>query len=190
MIERYETMLRQAREFASKNMEDHPYHNFPHAIDVAEIAMKLGEQEGLGEEPIFLLGTAGYLHDTGYIVGRPDNEAQSVIINRPFLVEAGYTVPQIKEVDGMILATKIPTNPQNHMEQIICDADVDNLRREDFFEKGEALSQEFKVTDKNAWNKQSHGFLTTHQYYTQSARTRRGAGFRRNLSKLARMVGL
>lgn len=51
---------------------------------------------------------------------------------RQYLPHFGYTGDEIEQVCDIIMATQMPQNPHNHLGQIICDADLDYLGRNDF----------------------------------------------------------
>ncbi|HLC77655.1 MAG TPA: hypothetical protein VJH92_00860 [Candidatus Nanoarchaeia archaeon] len=176
------------RDYVMKNMKDLPYHNFKHAEDVARVSRELAIKEGINSEGIFLLETAGYIHDIISEVGRKDNEERSIERGEYFLPTMGYTPSQVYRVKSLVMATKLPTNPKNLLERIICDADLDNLGREDFFEKNEALRQEFGITDKKSWYQDSVNFLEGHNYYTRAARRYRGQMKSYNLAQLKQRI--
>ena len=73
----------------------------------------------------------------------------------------------------MIMATKIPQSPKNHLEEIICDADLDYLGRDDFFVIGDKLFAELSmygiIDSENDWNKLQVTFLEKHHYFTKTA---------------------
>ena len=90
-----------------------------------------------------------------------------------YLPDFGYTPEQIEKIRGMIMATKIPQSPKNHLEEIICDADLDYLGRDDFFAIGDKLFAELNmygiIDSENDWNKLQVTFLEKHNYFTKSA---------------------
>ena len=63
------------------------------------------------------------------------------------------------------------------MEEIICDADLDYLGRDDFFKIGNYLYDELSmyglINNENEWNKLQERFLEGHHYFTTSAITLR-----------------
>jgi hypothetical protein len=73
----------------------------------------------------------------------------------------------------MIRATRIPQAPKNHLEQILCDADLDYLGREDFYEVGKRLYAEMQerglVETEREWNLIQKTFLENHRYHTHYA---------------------
>ena len=83
----------------------------------------------------------------------------------------------IEIVSGLIRATKIPQAPKNLLEEIICDADLDYLGRNDFYEIGDKLFKEFMargvVGSRDEWNRLQISFLEAHRYHTTYARKHR-----------------
>jgi len=63
------------------------------------------------------------------------------------------------------------------LQKIICDADLDYLGRDDFFETGERLRRELMaykfIKDDQDWEERQLSFLKTHQYFTKTCRDKR-----------------
>jgi len=161
-----------------------PYHNFHHAVDVYSAANVLAHMENAGQEDRFLLKTVALFHDVLFRVGYNYNEEVSARWAKRCLPHLGYSPEQTEKAARLILATKLPTHPENLLEQILCDADVDNLGREDFFDRGEALRTELGAEPGIKWQEAQLKFLGSHRYYTVSARNLRDEGKRRNLAEL------
>ncbi len=160
------------------------YHNLNHLKDVAKIAKKYALLEGLNSQDVFILETAGLLHDIVYKPNENDNEEKSVEASKNILLKAGYSLEEIEKVSKLILATKIPRNPKNILEMIISDADFDYLGREDFWERTELLRLEMEL-DKEKWYSEIEpDFLNKIKYYTGPARTQRKAKLDENLKRL------
>ncbi len=149
------------------------YHSVEHVKDVYNAARRIGKSEGIRQEEMTLLLTAALFHDTGFLKGPKEHEAVSCDIAREHLPQFGYTPEQIETICGMIMATKIPQTPRNLLEQIICDADLDYLGREDFWDIGNKLFEELAVygiiTNENDWNRLQIRFLESHHYFTKTA---------------------
>ncbi|AYL94882.1 HD domain-containing protein [Mucilaginibacter celer] len=149
------------------------YHNADHALDVYAAAKQLAAGEGISEHDTQLLLTAAYYHDSGFLFGQADHETGSCKNARQYLPDFGYNEDEIDHVCDIIMATKIPQNPHNHLGQIICDADLDYLGRNDFFILSKRLFSELVITDhlesEQAWDKQQVKFLQNHRYFTQTA---------------------
>ena len=75
------------------------------------------------------------------------------------------------------MATEIPQNPVSHLEQIMCDADLDYLGRADFHEISDSLRKELvafgKITGLKQWDTLQIPFLENHRYFTKTNQQRR-----------------
>ena len=90
------------------------------------------------------------------------------------------------------VTTWIPQSPQNHLEQILCDADLDYLGRPDFHFIANRLFLELKaydiLHDEQAWNRLQVMFMRNHQYFTENSRATRGTVKMQHLQEIvARM---
>ncbi|RDV16729.1 HD domain-containing protein [Pontibacter diazotrophicus] len=154
------------------------YHNVAHTLDVLKQAVAIAKKEGITDaEDMLLLKVSVLYHDTGFMYAYHDHEERSCVVATEELPAFGFTAAQIEKVCNMIRATKVPQNPQNHLEQIICDADLDYLGRPGFFETGNNLYKEFLeqgiVTNFKEWNMLQIRFLESHQYFTKTSLKRR-----------------
>jgi predicted metal-dependent HD superfamily phosphohydrolase len=142
-----------------------------HMDEVEECVDLLGKIEGVSLEDRFVLRTAAKIHDSVYVLGRKDNEEQSMVLARPYLVDTGYTRLQIDKVSNLVLATKIPTHPNDLLEMIICDADVQNPGTDGFWRKNERIREELGLDEKTFYTVISPNFLNNLHYYTKSAQS-------------------
>lgn len=165
-----------------------PYHNFGHAMDVHLSALRLATLLQLGKEEHFLLGTAGLLHDAILVSGAKDNEERTAEFARRYLPTLSYNTKQIDTIASLILATKIPTAPKDILQEILCDADLDNLGRDDFFEKNDQVRRELKIEEGASWYSQSLEFLQKHRYYSLAACALRNSGKETNMKKLEKIL--
>ena len=162
---------------AEKLPEGLYYHGIHHTIDVTNSAEEIAREEGVEGEDLFLLKTAALFHDAGFVQEYVKNEKIGVTYAREVLPKYGYTDRQIDIIDGIIMATEIPQNPKTHLEMIMCDADLDYLGREDFYEISESLKKELiafgKIQDDKQWDEMQIPFLEKHQYFTETNKRRR-----------------
>ena len=153
------------------------YHGIHHTIDVTNSAEEIAREEGVDGEDLFLLKTAALFHDAGFVQEYVKNEKIGVTYAREVLPKYGYTERQIDIIDGIIMATEIPQNPKTHLEMIMCDADLDYLGREDFYEISESLKKELiafgKIKSDRQWDEMQIPFLEKHQYFTETNKRRR-----------------
>jgi len=112
------------------------------------------------------------LHDVGYIWEPQRHEARGVEYATAILNEMKFPKSKISLITGMIMATKIPQSPKNHYEQIICDADLDYLGRDDYDTNSNNLLQEIELVKKltsKEWLQIQEKFLKAHAYFTATS---------------------
>ena len=162
------------------------YHSVSHIEDVIQASREIGKAEGLSEEDLVLLETAALFHDTGFLYGSKDHEEKSCEIAQKHLPNHGYSQEKIDLIKGMIMATKIPQSPKNHFEEILADADLDYLGRDDFFTIGDKLYEELAmfgiISNERDWNQLQERFLENHHYFTKTAIENRAVKKAENLA--------
>lgn len=149
------------------------YHNLAHTLDVLEQAQKIAREEGVkNEHDLMLLKTAAVFHDSGFLFVYKGHEEKSCEIAAEYLKDM-ITAPDLQKIYGMIRATKIPQTPHNLLEQIICDADLDYLGRDDFEPISKNLYEEFMsyniIPEDCVWDHIQIKFFETHRYFTKTA---------------------
>ncbi|TNE56826.1 MAG: HD domain-containing protein [Bacteroidetes bacterium] len=169
------------------------YHGMHHTLDVLRVANALCESEGVNGHSLVLVKTAALYHDAGFIKDKhAGHEYEGCLMARAILPGFGYSKEDIETICGMIMATKIPQSPTNLLEEIICDADLDYLGRDDFFQIGETLYQELTAYDllpgEQAWNRLQVNFLTAHHFHTPTNRKLREPVKRKYLESLKNLV--
>jgi predicted metal-dependent HD superfamily phosphohydrolase len=161
------------------------YHNVDHTLNVYNAAERLGKAEGVNGKELKLLLTAAWFHDVGQIKGRADHETSSCIIAREVLPQYGYLKDDIERICSIIMATKLPQSPADHLGEILADADLDYLGSNDFFVTSEKLYHEIcqidGVMSKEQWNRVQIKFFHEHHYFTKTARAEREAKKEYNL---------
>ena len=144
--------------------------------------------EGVLDEDIFVLKSAATYHDAGFVEKYDNNEVVGASMAADILPKYGYTDEQIKLVWALIYATIIPHKPNNHLEQIICDADLDYLGRDDFHTISDTLRRELrdhgKIKSDRLWDEIQVKFLTQHKYFTKSAKKLRGPKKKKHLKEI------
>lgn len=164
------------------------YHGVHHTLDVCNAVEELSQQENVTDANLELLRTAAVLHDIGFIEQYLDNEPLAVRFAHKILPAFGYTSEQVETVGGIIMCTQIPQNPRSHIEQIMCDADLDYLGRHDFFAISENLKKEWFayniIHSDDEYNRKQISFFEQHRYFTRSAHNKRHHQKQLHLSKL------
>lgn len=168
------------------------YHNVVHTEDVIHAAEEIAHEEKIEGDELILLLTAALFHDTGYIFGAKEHEIRSCKIAEEYLPAYGYSPEQIEVVKQLIMATRLPQSPKNHLGEILADADLDYLGRNDFFRINKKLFEELKSTgvlsDEKEWNRVQEEFLESHSYFTNTARMNRGAKKQENLKVIKTLI--
>jgi uncharacterized protein len=168
------------------------YHNALHAVDVYTASKRIAQKEGIGVHKQLLLLTAALFHDTGFLYGQTDHELKSCEIARLYLPNFEYSPADIDRICDIIMATKLPQTPHDHLGQIICDADLDYLGRNDFFVLSKKLFSELVITDglktELDWDKIQVGFFQSHHYFTKTAIETRGPAKQQHLEEIIKKI--
>ncbi len=193
-----------AKEYALGRLErelplDLSFHGLPHTRDdVLPAIERYAKSEGIVGEELILLRTGALYHDTGFLVQYQNNEPIGARIARESLPNFGYSPQDIEVSSGIIMATEIRAtgilqNPKTKLEEIMCDADLDNLGREDFYIKTELLRLELTKhgiqKTPREWYEGLIVFLEQHHYFTQSAIQLRQEGKERHLREIKELLG-
>lgn len=190
--------LEGAISYASRLLEeklpaDLYYHCAAHTQDeVLWAAERLAAFEALDEQSFMLLKTAVYYHDVGYTEQREQHEEISVRIAAQVLPGFGYLPAQVRAIESMILATRLPQSPKNLAEMILVDADLSVLGRDTFLARSADLRAERQAYGEKfttlEWYQVQLDFLARHQYFTSAAKTLFGAQKQANMDTLQNLI--
>ncbi len=169
------------------------YHGLEHTLDVLQAAEALCISEGVGGRELVLVKTAALFHDAGFVRDcHAGHEREGCLIVQEALPHFGYTSADIEAICGMIMATRIPQSPTNLLEEILCDADLDYLGRNDFYRIGRNLYEELTayglLHGEEAWNRLQVNFLSAHHYHTRTNIALREPVKQRHLEELRQLV--
>jgi uncharacterized protein len=165
------------------------YHSLEHTMqDVLPAADRLGQMAGLDRGAQLLLRTAALFHDTGFTEQYQQHELASARLAVCLLPQFGYTPEQVSEIEKIILVTQLPQSPKDFLQELMCDADLDSLGRDDFFVTCHNLLEELRSMGADIplkqWYQRQLDFLSNHHYFTRYAEELRGAGKRANIRAL------
>jgi uncharacterized protein len=194
----------QARQFALERLEHElsprfRYHSLVHTRDDVVLATeRLALRSKISENDLSLVLTAAYFHDLGFTrladVDPRGNqhEAISAQFAREVLPSFGYHEKEVEAICSMIMATRLPQSPVNLLEEILADADLDSLGREDFWERSQALRDEYAAFGSNTtdleWFQGQFNFLNSHRYFTVQARLLRNAQKQKNVEGIVQRL--
>ncbi len=169
-----------------------PYHNLEHVIDVFNEVITFGQHDNLDRRSLILLAVAAVFHDMGFIERGQENEdlgAQHAA--SAMQADGGFSAQEIDLVSTMILDTQVRFTttgvrqiPTTELSKYLCDADVSNLGREDFFEKAELVRLEIGASDPQVFGQGLKKFLASHSWYSPAAQKLRQAQKDSNIKEL------
>jgi predicted metal-dependent HD superfamily phosphohydrolase len=176
-----EEILRRVKEyigstFRSHHMAENTYHNITHTAEVVKAVIEIAKAMNVSAEDIELLQIAAWFHDLGYKDKCIGHEDVSVDYANKFLSDNNFPEKKIEKVVSLIRATKVPHNPQNLLEEIICDADLHHLGEKNFEEKGELYRCEVEKKEnisftQEEWLKKNLQFFNQHKFFTPYAKS-------------------
>lgn len=170
------------------------YHCVEHTLDVIESAERLAKMEGINGHDLALIKTAALIHDLGFLETYKGHENISIRMAGEMLPNYGYSQEDIEKIQGMIKSTQIPQSPTNKLEEIIADADLDYLGRDDLFLIGQRLQYEWLkhgfISSLKEWHEKQLAFLKAHSYFTDAARKLRAKRKSENIEELETLLCL
>lgn len=168
------------------------YHGIHHTLDALRVSGHYLQADRVGPRSSKLLRIGVLFHDIGFTVSRKDHELESVRIAYASMSSLGFSKADIQVVEGLIWATKVPQSPNNDLQRIICDVDLDYLGRKDFYRISDQLYRELKVyrevESKEQWDLKQIKFLESHRYYTDFAMEKREPFKRKHLNELEQRI--
>ena len=173
------------------------FHDANHTLHptrgVVANANRIAISEKISEHDRELLIAAAYFHDTGYIREYAKNEPIAARMAGRILKLIGYKPKEIEKIQKMILATDLAREPKTHVEKILCDADLDNLGRQDFFKLDSKLREGRRlrgldVSDDAKWYKGTLEVMKNHRYYTKSQIELRKEQKQKNIGRLLKKL--
>lgn len=147
------------------------YHSLGHTLGVLQSSRYLADKEGITPDELKILATAAAYHDSGFIHTYKNHEEEGCRIVSDTLPEFGFSQDQIERINRMIMATKIPQNPETHLGKILCDADLDYLGGDSYGEISRSLYDELGLNgvemSQDEWRDVQIRFLESHHYWTE-----------------------
>ncbi len=161
--------------FIKENIDDtFVFHDFEHTRNVVESVMEIGQAHALTESELEILQLAAWFHDTGYDQGPLGHEQRSALYAEEFLTEKNYPAEHVDQVKACILATKVPQQPENTLEGILCDADLSHIGKKSYWARTGKLRHEMAlnkniIMSEYEWIEFELNFLREHSFHTKYA---------------------
>lgn len=179
--------------FEEKHIPTLIFHNLDHTRSVVKHTKEIASHYDLSEKDNFILVTAAWFHDTGYLFTEPSkHENVSCDVIKSFMKDFIAEEAIISEIIDCIMATKFPTSPRTLLQEIICDADTYQLGTKEFKESNKKVWEELRMRngdiDLEKFNEGTIKFLEKHQYYTSYCKELLNEGKKKNLKKLRKKL--
>jgi predicted metal-dependent HD superfamily phosphohydrolase len=166
-----------AQQYVTAQYQDHPnpnlvYHNLEHTRQVVAAAAQISAHYRLQDTDLLVVYIAAWFHDLGYLLGESKtHEETGAALALNFLNEQKVPLNIQEQVSGCIMATKMPQEPHNLLEEIVCDADLFNFGTKEFKKRTKVLHEEIELTHKKeipgaAWTEGTLKLLEAHHYHT------------------------
>lgn len=178
------------RKLYSQTDKDLCYHNLEHTEHTVKAAEKIAAYYKLNPHDNSAVLVSAWLHDVGYLIsGRENHEEASIKIAKDFLSDEHATAEFIARVEGCIQATKMPQQPTNLLEEIICDADLYDLGTDHFKKNNKMVRKEVEIMlgkelSGSEWRTFSLLFLKKQVYKTEYARKFLQPGLEKNIQSI------
>lgn len=153
-----------------------PFHNWQHTLEVYKNALTIGAYGNISKDALEPALLAALFHDTGNARVFLGHEDVSIKEATGFLKSQEYAASKIQKVTGCIEATRMPQDPKDILEKIICDADLFHLGTKSYFSKNQLLRTEWAMYRQldysdQEWITLNIKFLQQHQFHTKYGKT-------------------
>ncbi|MBC6697228.1 Pycsar system effector family protein [Hymenobacter puniceus] len=186
-------LLKQAKAYITQLFEEKlpkqlVYHSLDHTVAVVKEARKLGEDTGLSAPDQETLLLAAWFHDAGYTEVYDGHEYRSMELAKDWLTQQQYAPERIALVQDLIRTTHRNEPAETELQQLLADADMSGMGREDFFANAELLRAEWETTlgktySSTEWAESQLDYLHAAKFHTDVAKSRYGEQFKANLKE-------
>lgn len=195
----YAQLLKNTEEYVSSMYDEYTkeymyFHNLGHTKQVVKRSSEIAAHYELSSRDSLILFIAAWFHDTGYLFTTPQlHEERSVELMKEFAQKIQLDVADISDIEGCIMATKVPRNPSTALQKIMCDADTYHMGTEDFKKYNKMIRKEFSSTagdsfDLEKFNEHTVAFFSEHVFYTEYCKQLLNEQKKENMKKLSKKV--
>jgi predicted metal-dependent HD superfamily phosphohydrolase len=166
------------------------YHNLLHTKNVVLRSKEIAQHFELSDREMLIITLAAWFHDTGYLFVKPsEHEEKSVLLMREFVEKYKLPGDIITEVASCIMATRMPQQPQNLLEEIICDADTYHFGTKEFKYNNKLAGEEMRQQQlqnfsRSAFDESTITMLKDHRFFTSYAKDLLNDSKKGNIKKL------
>ncbi len=149
---------------------NYTYHNLDHTLRVINASYHIANYYNIEKKELTILLTASLLHDYGFIQTHENHEEIGVRLSKEILPNYNFSLEDIQKIESLILVTNLSKKPNNLLESIIRDADLEYLGSKDFSQISPLLMDEWFncgiIKDDKEFHKIQYEFLKKHSFFT------------------------
>lgn len=165
------------------------YHNLQYSQELVNRATEIAGHYQIEPKRLFVIQTAAWFNTLCYHENPDSYYKRSARIADKFLRKISAPQEVIKGVTEAILVTRIPQQPKDLVEQIVCDAHMYYLGLDDFENRSRLIRKELelitgKKISKEEWRLRNIQLLQNHRFKTDHARALLEEQQKRNLAQL------
>ena len=170
------------------------FHSLQHTQTVVQRVKEIAGHYNLSEKEMLVLYVAAWFHDTGHLFtsGLKNHEEKSVDIMKKFMNEYDSDKELVNEIEACILSTKMPRNPVNLVQEIICDADTYHFGTKDFKTTNKEMYEEYNLREakisKQDWDEGTLEMLNSHKFYTSYCKDALEEKKKENIKKIKKKL--
>jgi predicted metal-dependent HD superfamily phosphohydrolase len=168
------------------------FHNLSHTKKVVDTSQEIAAHYQLSEEDTLTIYVAAWFHDIGHLFTEIEkHEEKSVELMKEYMLkEESVSEQLITNIANCILATKLPGNPKNLLEEIVCDADTYHFGSKEFKITNKLVKKEFELRGYHNltqnWIINTIDLLEKHKYFTTYCQVLLNAKKQKNIDWLIR----
>ncbi|WP_276133168.1 Pycsar system effector family protein [Polluticoccus soli] len=187
------SIYQKAEDYVKNLFDEYPhpnllFHNLEHTQNVVNRAKEIAAHYQLSDNEMQVIYIAAWFHDTGHLFAEIDkHEDKSVEIMRIFMQGENASEESIKEVEDCIMATRMPREPKNLLQEIMCDADTYHFGTKDFKKTNKLVKKELNLRNYQTltfdWEKNTLDILENHQFFTSYCKMLLDEGKQENIER-------
>ncbi len=164
------------------------YHTLEHTQNVVARAEEIAAHYEIADSQMLTIYIAAWFHDTGHLFADfATHENKSVELMQEFTRNLGIDESMIESIAGCIMATRMPHDPKNTMEEIMCDADTYHFGTSDFKKTNKQIKKEYELRNFKAitleWEKNTLELLERHHFFTSYCQVLLAEGKEKNIKR-------
>lgn len=181
------------QEFKAADTSKLYYHNLAHTKGVVLNVESIIKAVELDVEAAFLLKTAAWWHDIGYLYGYEEHEQRGMRLAATLLPPMGFEPKQIEVIVELIAATELGQAPKSTLQALLADADLAYGVTQNFIACGNQLRKEWawyknqSYTEKE-WLKSQLKFLQSVNFHSDFGKKNYQPLVKENLKKISQQL--